>query len=30
LRLKREAAAESYWILRAPPGPPPDSMKNQF
>ena len=30
LRLKRETAAESYWILRAPPGPPPDSMKNQF
>jgi hypothetical protein len=30
LRLKREAGAESYWIPRAPPGPPPDSMKNQF
>jgi hypothetical protein len=30
LRLKREAGAESYWITRAPPGPPPDSMKNQF
>jgi hypothetical protein len=30
LRLKREAGANSYWIPRAPPGPPPDSMKNQF
>ncbi len=30
LRLKREAGTGSYWITRAPPGPPPDSMKNQF
>ena len=30
LRLKREAGAQSYWIARAPPGPPPDSMTNQF
>ncbi len=30
LRLKREAGAQSYWIPRAPPGPPRDSMKNQF
>jgi len=30
LRLKREAGARSYWISRAPPGPPPDSMTNQF
>ena len=22
--------AKSYWIRREPPGPPPDSMKNQF
>jgi len=30
LRLKRDAGAPSYWISRTPPGPPPDSMKNQF
>jgi hypothetical protein len=30
LRLKRDAAGRSYWILREPPGPPPDSMTNQF
>lgn len=30
LRLKREPDAESYWIPRAPPGPAPDSMKDQF
>ena len=30
LRLKRDPAAYSYWIPRAPPGPPPDSMTNQF
>ena len=30
LRLKREAGARTYWISRAPPGPPPDSMTNQF
>jgi len=30
LRLKRDADAASYWILRKPPGPPPDSMTNQF
>lgn len=30
LRLKRDAAARSYWIPRDPPGPPPDSMTNQF
>lgn len=22
--------AKSYWIVRTPPGPPPESMKNQF
>ena len=30
LRLKLDPAAESYWIVRKPPGPPPDSMTNQF
>lgn len=30
LRLKRDADAASYWIPRKPPGPPPDSMTNQF
>ena len=30
LRLKREPDAESYWIVRAPPGPSPDTMKDQF
>lgn len=30
LRLKRDPAAVSYWIERKPPGPPPDSMINQF
>ena len=30
LRLKLDAGADSYWIPREPPGPPPDSMTNQF
>lgn len=30
LRLKLEPGADSYWIPRNPPGPPPDSMANQF
>jgi hypothetical protein len=30
LRLRREPQAPSYWIDREPPGPPPDSLKNQF
>jgi len=30
LRLKYDRGAESYWIRREPPGPPPDSMTNQF
>ncbi len=30
LRLKRDPAAESYWIKRDPPGPPAGSMSNQF
>jgi len=30
LRLKCDPGAESYWILRQPPGPPPESIANQF
>jgi len=30
LRLKRLENAQSYWIPRQPPGPTPDSMKDQF
>ena len=30
LRMKLDSAAKSYWIARRPPGPPPDSMTNQF
>lgn len=30
LRLKRDPGADSYWIPREPPGPPPNSMTNQF
>ncbi len=30
LRLKRDPAAQSYWIVRDPPGPPPGSIRNQF
>ena len=30
LRLKIDRDADSYWIVREPPGPPPDSMSNQF
>src|SRR5262245_4531802 len=30
LRLKLDSGAASYWIPRKPPGPPPDSMTNQF
>jgi hypothetical protein len=30
LRLRFDAAAPSYWIDREPPGPAPESMKNQF
>lgn len=30
LRLKLDAGAQTYWIERLPPGPPPDSMTNQF
>lgn len=30
LRLKREPDAESYWIVRQPPGPSPETMRDQF
>lgn len=30
LRLKYDPEADSYWIPREPPGPPPGSMNNQF
>jgi hypothetical protein len=30
LRLKRDPAADSYWIKRTPPGPKPGSMSKQF
>jgi Saxitoxin biosynthesis operon protein SxtJ len=30
LRLRRDPDAASYWIHRTPPGPTPESMKNQF
>jgi hypothetical protein len=30
LRLRRDPAAPSYWIPREPPGPAPESMRNQF
>ena len=30
LRLKRDPGADSYWIPREPPGPPPNSFSNQF
>ena len=30
LRLKREPDANSYWIVRSPPGPSPETMKDQF
>lgn len=30
LRRKYDLRAASYWIPREPPGPDPDSMKNQF
>jgi len=30
LRLRRDPAATSYWIERRPPGPPPESLRNQF
>ena len=30
LRLRREPDAPSYWIVRDPPGPTPESMSDQF
>jgi hypothetical protein len=30
LRLKREPGSDSYWIVRQPPGPAPETMKDQF
>jgi Saxitoxin biosynthesis operon protein SxtJ len=30
LRLTFEPGADSYWIERQPPGPAPDTMRNQF
>jgi len=30
LRLRREPGAGSYWIERIPPGPAPESLKDQF
>lgn len=30
LRLKSNETSPSYWILREPPGPQPDSLENQF
>jgi hypothetical protein len=30
LRLRLQRDAKSYWIKRQPPGPAPDTMKNQF
>jgi hypothetical protein len=30
LRLKLDRKLDTYWIRREPPGPPPQSMTNQF
>ena len=30
LRLKPQPDAESYWIVRTPPGPAPETMRDQF
>ena len=30
LRLKSEPAADSFWTPRDPPGPAPETMRNQF
>jgi len=30
LRLKWHPDADSYWIMRQPPGPSPETMKDQF
>jgi hypothetical protein len=30
LRLERQPGADSYWIVRKPPGPSPETMRDQF
>ncbi len=30
MRRRTDPQAASYWIRREPPGPPSDSLKNQF
>lgn len=30
LPLKRDPSAPSYWVVREPPGPPPETMTQQF
>lgn len=30
LNLKSDPASKTYWILRKPPGPDPESLKNQY
>lgn len=30
LRLRREPDSDSYWIARHPPGPAPETLKDQF
>jgi hypothetical protein len=30
MRRKFDSVAGSYWIERQPPGPPPDSLRDQF
>jgi Saxitoxin biosynthesis operon protein SxtJ len=30
LQLKRQPGAESFWIVRQPPGPSPETMRDQF
>jgi hypothetical protein len=30
LKLRYDRSAETYWIERQPPGPTPETMKNQF
>lgn len=30
MRLKKPVDATTYWVERRPPGPPPESLKNQY
>jgi hypothetical protein len=30
LRLRFDKSASSYWLDRTPPGPPPESLSDQF